>query len=63
MHQVKIESSSGEALLSYTISTPKVNDAERIDPALPTIIFLHPVYVSQHIFQCNALILAYPDRR
>ncbi|KJA23107.1 hypothetical protein HYPSUDRAFT_138152 [Hypholoma sublateritium FD-334 SS-4] len=60
MRQVKIESSSGVALLSYTISTPKANDAETIDPSLPTIILLHPVYVSQHIFHYQ---FASPDLR
>ncbi|KAF9475136.1 alpha/beta-hydrolase [Pholiota conissans] len=50
MPQVKIESPSGPALIHYTISTPKDKNADKIDPSLPTIIFLHPIYVSQIIF-------------
>lgn len=50
MPQVEIQSSSGPAVINYTISTPSSENANSIDPSIPTVLFLHPVYVAQVIF-------------
>lgn len=50
MRQVKAQTSSGDIFLNYVISTPQSDDAEKIDPSLPTILFLHPMYVGKVIF-------------
>ncbi|KAF8965052.1 Alpha/Beta hydrolase protein [Flammula alnicola] len=50
MPQVKIHSQAGSALINYTIATPTSENAESIDPSLPTVLLLHPIYVSQVIF-------------
>ncbi|KAF4618668.1 hypothetical protein D9613_010124 [Agrocybe pediades] len=50
MPQVKITSSSGPAVINYTISTPNAENAQSIDPTLPIILFLHPVYIGHVIF-------------
>ncbi|KAJ2926625.1 hypothetical protein H1R20_g10447, partial [Candolleomyces eurysporus] len=47
---VTTKTPSGPATFHYNISTPTRTSATCIDPSLPTILFLHPVYVSQHIF-------------
>ncbi|KAG6861403.1 hypothetical protein C0995_000532 [Termitomyces sp. Mi166 len=50
MHMVSIDSKAGPSNVSYTISTPTCASAEKIDPGIPTVIFLHPVYMGKHIF-------------
>ncbi|KDR79966.1 hypothetical protein GALMADRAFT_242132 [Galerina marginata CBS 339.88] len=50
MPQVKIQSSSGPVLINYTISTPTSEDAQYIDPTLPTVILLHPVFIAHIVF-------------
>ncbi|KAG6899330.1 hypothetical protein C0993_011184 [Termitomyces sp. T159_Od127] len=51
MPMVSINSKSGPANVSYTISTPTRTSTEKIDSAIPTVIFLHPVYIGKYIFQ------------
>ncbi|KAF9025016.1 alpha/beta-hydrolase [Hymenopellis radicata] len=51
MPTIKAKSSSGSLVYNYTISTPTSPNAKTIHPALPTILFIHPVYIAQDIFQ------------
>ncbi|KAF8652357.1 hypothetical protein AX16_004387 [Volvariella volvacea WC 439] len=51
MPKVKIQTSSGTVNINYTISTPTCTSANSIDPSLPTVIFIHPVYIAQIIYQ------------
>ncbi|KAF5365553.1 hypothetical protein D9757_010902 [Collybiopsis confluens] len=51
MPSVKIDKLPGGPItFSYTIATPSSNSAKKIDPRLPTVLFLHPVYVPQEVF-------------
>ncbi|KAJ7636480.1 Alpha/Beta hydrolase protein [Roridomyces roridus] len=50
MPRISIDSAGGPLSVEYTISTPKNVCAETIDSTLPTIIFLHPVHLSQAAF-------------
>ena len=50
MPSVKIKAAAGSTTIHYTISTPTKANAKAIDPKLPTLLFLHPVYVSQEAF-------------
>lgn len=50
MRQVKVKTASGTVYFNYTISTPKNDNAKSIDSNLPTVVFLHPVYIAQVIF-------------
>ncbi|THH19524.1 hypothetical protein EW146_g1663 [Bondarzewia mesenterica] len=47
---IDIKCTAGPLHLYYTISTPTNPHADSIDASLPTVIFLHPVYISQQIF-------------
>ncbi|EIM92308.1 alpha/beta-hydrolase [Stereum hirsutum FP-91666 SS1] len=47
---VEISNSNGPARVNYTISTPTNPSAPSIDPSLPTLFFIHPVYIPQQIF-------------
>lgn len=51
MPSVKIKTKAGSVNFSYTISTPTSTSAKKIDKNLPTIIFVHPVYIASSIFQ------------
>ncbi|TFK38041.1 Alpha/Beta hydrolase protein [Crucibulum laeve] len=51
MPYIKVKTTSGLVNFHYTISTPTCTSAQAINPSLPTIIFLHPVYIPQAIFQ------------
>ncbi|KAJ7634601.1 Alpha/Beta hydrolase protein [Roridomyces roridus] len=51
MPQIKIKSGSGSASIHYTISTPKNASAKSIDKTLPTVLFIHPVYIASELFQ------------
>ncbi|KAG5640231.1 hypothetical protein DXG03_009738, partial [Asterophora parasitica] len=51
MPMVNINPKTGPAEVHYTISTPSCPSADRIDPKLPTVIFIHPVYIGQIIYQ------------
>ncbi|KAF9467889.1 alpha/beta-hydrolase [Collybia nuda] len=50
MPHIAITSTSGPASIHYTISTPSNASANKIDENLPTLIFIHPVYIAQTIF-------------
>ncbi|KAJ7150140.1 Alpha/Beta hydrolase protein [Mycena crocata] len=51
MPQVKVKSIAGSGNFHYTISTPKNPSAKAIDKALPTVLFIHPVYIASELFQ------------
>ncbi|KAH9478562.1 Protein ABHD11 [Psilocybe cubensis] len=50
MPHLKVQTATGNVLFNYVISTPDSENAQNIDPSLPTILFLHPVYVSAVMF-------------
>ncbi|KAF5370063.1 hypothetical protein D9758_001386 [Tetrapyrgos nigripes] len=50
MPTVKVNSSTGKTEFRYTISTPKSASAKSIEKGLPTVLFLHGVYIPQEIF-------------
>ncbi|KAJ4493314.1 alpha/beta-hydrolase [Lentinula lateritia] len=51
MPSIKIDQlAGGPVTFRYTISTPTSNSAKKIDPKLPTVLFLHPVFVPQEVF-------------
>ncbi|KAF5355519.1 hypothetical protein D9758_006371 [Tetrapyrgos nigripes] len=47
---VPVKTSSGVVNFNCTISTPTKTEAERIEPGLPTILFMHGVYLPQIAF-------------
>ncbi|KAK0203678.1 alpha/beta-hydrolase [Desarmillaria ectypa] len=51
MSSIKVKSNSGSLTYHYAISTPTSPNAKSIDPTLPTVLFLHPVYIGIDIFQ------------
>jgi len=51
MPKVEINPSSGPLTVFYTISTPEDPNATEINPALPTILFLHPVFCPSEIWE------------
>ncbi|KAF9018683.1 alpha/beta-hydrolase [Hymenopellis radicata] len=50
---VKIATSAGNADIFYTVSTPSNDNADvkDIDRSIPTLLFIHAVYIAQEIFQ------------
>ncbi|KAJ7115621.1 Alpha/Beta hydrolase protein [Mycena crocata] len=50
MPDISLDTPTGTVLFNYVISTPTHASAPRIDPALPTVLFLHPVYVGKIIY-------------
>ncbi|KAJ6552572.1 Alpha/Beta hydrolase protein [Mycena vulgaris] len=50
MPDVTLETPTGTIVFNYVISTPTQASAHQIDPALPTVLFLHPVYVGKIIY-------------
>ncbi|KAE9392387.1 alpha/beta-hydrolase [Gymnopus androsaceus JB14] len=51
MPTIKIDKLAGGPItFNYTISTPTSSSAKKIDPKLPTVLFLHPVYVPSQAF-------------
>ncbi|THV05379.1 alpha/beta-hydrolase [Dendrothele bispora CBS 962.96] len=50
MPTVKVKSSTGKTEYRYTISTPKSASTKSIDKNLPTVLFLHAVYIPQEVF-------------
>ncbi|KIY68529.1 alpha/beta-hydrolase [Cylindrobasidium torrendii FP15055 ss-10] len=50
MPVVKTKSSAGSLQVHYTISTPTASDSKTIDPRLPTLLFLHPVYMASDLW-------------
>ncbi|KAJ7478181.1 Alpha/Beta hydrolase protein [Mycena latifolia] len=50
MPDVTLQTPTGTVVFNYVIATPTQAYAPNIDPALPTILFLHPVYVGKIIY-------------
>ncbi|KAL1702671.1 Alpha/Beta hydrolase protein [Schizophyllum commune] len=50
MPSVKVKTNAGSLHINYTISTPTNPSAKSIEKNIPTIIFLHPVYMGQEIY-------------
>ncbi|CAA7270262.1 unnamed protein product [Cyclocybe aegerita] len=50
---VKISPPTGPLNVSYSISTPESHNAETILHGLPTVLFLHPVYMPQQVFEAQ----------
>ncbi|KAF8889587.1 Alpha/Beta hydrolase protein [Infundibulicybe gibba] len=50
MPHVKVKTSSGSVNFHYTISTPTHTSTKSINKNLPTVIFIHPVYIAQDIY-------------
>ncbi|KAF7334101.1 AB hydrolase-1 domain-containing protein [Mycena venus] len=44
------KSPTGTVQFNYVISTPTHTSTSAIDPALPTVLFLHPVYIGKIIY-------------
>ncbi|KAF9566550.1 alpha/beta-hydrolase [Agrocybe pediades] len=53
MPYVKISPPTGPLNVFYSISTPLHHDADAIIPGIPTILFIHPVYMPQQIFEAQ----------
>lgn len=51
MSFVDFESSSGPLRMHYNIATPTNPSADAIDETLPTVLFLHAIYLGQQIFE------------
>ncbi|KAI3604578.1 alpha beta hydrolase fold protein [Moniliophthora roreri] len=47
---VDVETRTGNVKFKYTISTPTSDDSSSIEPSLPTILFIHPVFTAAMIF-------------
>ncbi len=58
MPSVKITTSAGNADIFYTVSTPSNDNADikDIDRSVPTLLFIHAVYLAQEIFQRTSLL-------
>ncbi|KAF7354186.1 AB hydrolase-1 domain-containing protein [Mycena venus] len=50
MPEVTLDTPTGIVRFNYVISTPTVASAPSIDPAIPTVLFLHPVYLGKIIY-------------
>lgn len=50
MFTVSANPPAGPITFNYTIATPTCSSSKRIDPSVPTILFLHPIYINQHIW-------------
>ncbi|KAJ6480742.1 Alpha/Beta hydrolase protein [Mycena vitilis] len=50
MPGVTLDTPTGTLVFNYVISTPTHTSAPSIDPALPTVLFLHPVYLGKIIY-------------
>ncbi|KAJ3805398.1 hypothetical protein F5876DRAFT_81815 [Lentinula aff. lateritia] len=49
----EVTSSMGKTKFKYMISTPNSEEAEQINAGLPTIVFLHPVFLAEHKFKAQ----------
>ncbi|KAJ4488698.1 Alpha/Beta hydrolase protein [Lentinula edodes] len=47
---VDVTSSTGKTRFKYTICTPASEEADEIDRNLPTLLFIHPVSIAEHIY-------------
>ena len=61
MPQVKVKTASGTVFFNYTISTPFSDSAGSIDPSLPTVLLLHPVYLSHVAFHRRSRLAFFPS--
>ncbi|KAJ6563915.1 Alpha/Beta hydrolase protein [Mycena capillaripes] len=50
MPDITLDTPTGTVVFNYVISTPTHTSAPCIDPALPTVLFLHPVYLGKIIY-------------
>ncbi|KIK60925.1 hypothetical protein GYMLUDRAFT_167349 [Collybiopsis luxurians FD-317 M1] len=50
MLHAHITTSTGKVRFKYTICTPASSEAKSINPDLPTLLFIHPVSIAEHIF-------------
>ncbi|ESK89664.1 alpha beta hydrolase fold protein [Moniliophthora roreri MCA 2997] len=50
MRFIELDVVGGPAKFRYVISTPAENSADAIIPNLPTVLFLHPVFIGQESF-------------
>ncbi|KAF9057183.1 alpha/beta-hydrolase [Panaeolus papilionaceus] len=50
---IELNPPTGPLKVFYSISTPRRHDAHSIIPELPTILFLHPIYMPQQIFEAQ----------
>jgi len=50
---VELDVAGGPQSFAYSISTPSCTEARSIDPNLPTVLFLHPVFIGQEAFACE----------
>ncbi|EAU89656.1 hypothetical protein CC1G_02545 [Coprinopsis cinerea okayama7 len=50
MPQVSSNPPAGPITFNYNISTPSCPSAKSIDPSLPTLLMLHPIYMEHHIW-------------
>ncbi|KAF9064737.1 Alpha/Beta hydrolase protein [Rhodocollybia butyracea] len=53
MPHVEVTSSTGNTRFKYTICTPTDAEATTIDPSLPTLLFIHPVSIAEHVFHAQ----------
>jgi pimeloyl-ACP methyl ester carboxylesterase len=53
MPDVALDTPTGTVVFNYIISTPTQTSAPCVDPALPTVLFLHPVYLGKIIYHCT----------
>ncbi|KAJ6488737.1 Alpha/Beta hydrolase protein [Mycena sanguinolenta] len=58
MPDILLNTSTGPVEFNYVVSTPAQTSAPCIDPALPTVLFLHPVYLGKIIYH-----LQFADRK
>ncbi|KAJ7623029.1 hypothetical protein DFH06DRAFT_1008921 [Mycena polygramma] len=47
MPTLPLSTPTGDLVFNYVISTPTQASAPAVDPALPTVLFLHPVYLGK----------------
>ncbi|KAL1749064.1 Alpha/Beta hydrolase protein [Schizophyllum fasciatum] len=50
MPQVDLKTASGPVSMQYFLATPANSDARRIDPARPTVLLIHSVFIGAEIF-------------
>ncbi|KAF8656973.1 hypothetical protein AX16_002328 [Volvariella volvacea WC 439] len=53
MPRLDLQTPTGDISLAYCIATPNSPSASSIDESLPTILFVHGIYVGKEIFQAQ----------
>ncbi|KAJ3821251.1 Alpha/Beta hydrolase protein [Lentinula raphanica] len=53
MPHVQVTSSTGKINFKYTICTPACEEASEIDKSLPTLLFIHPISIAEHIYHAQ----------